>query len=151
MEDLSRYYALLKDPTRRRIIEILGSHGKIGFKELRNSLGFGVGTVYYHLDMLSDFLAQDKICKYKFNERRKMLYRTLTDGTVLPALQIGEFLSNSIAQWLFLSPRARGVFVLSRFQFGSLNSIDSIHSLNPANLEPATRLSRLRLWKRHKT
>lgn len=55
MEDLSRYYTLLRDPTRRKIIEVLGSQEKIGFKELRQTLGLGVGTVYYHLDMLSDF------------------------------------------------------------------------------------------------
>jgi DNA-binding transcriptional ArsR family regulator len=55
MEDLSKYYTLLRDPTRRRIIEILAVQEKIGFKELRETLGLGVGTVYYHLDMLSGF------------------------------------------------------------------------------------------------
>lgn len=59
-DDVSRYHTLLRDPTRRRIIEILGEQSKIGFKELRSSLGLGVGTLYYHLDMLSDFLVQDK-------------------------------------------------------------------------------------------
>jgi len=55
-EDTSRYYTLLRDPARRKIVEILGNQGKIGFKELKQELGLGVGTVYYHLDMLSDFL-----------------------------------------------------------------------------------------------
>jgi DNA-binding transcriptional ArsR family regulator len=104
MEDVSRYYALLKDPTRRRILEILGSRGKIGFKELREALGVGVGTVYYHLDMLSDFIEQDKQRKYQLNARGQMLYRVLKDGNVPASLQISEALSHRAAKWLFLSP-----------------------------------------------
>ncbi|MEM2281300.1 MAG: winged helix-turn-helix domain-containing protein [Candidatus Bathyarchaeia archaeon] len=104
MEDLSRYYALLKDPTRRKIIEILGSQEKIGFKELRETLGVGVGTVYYHLDMLSDFIEQDKQRKYRLNFRGQMLYRVLKDGNVPASLAISETLSHQAAKWLFLSP-----------------------------------------------
>ncbi|RLG92573.1 hypothetical protein DRO34_02325 [Candidatus Bathyarchaeota archaeon] len=80
MEDVSRYHALLKDPTRRKIIEILGERGKIGFKELRSLLGLGVGTVYYHLDMLSDFIVQDKSRKYSLNNRGQLLYRSMKRG-----------------------------------------------------------------------
>ena len=58
-DEASRYHTLLRDPARRKIIEILGEQGKSGFKDLRSSLGLGVGTVYYHLDMLSDFLVQE--------------------------------------------------------------------------------------------
>lgn len=104
MEDLSRYYTLLKDVTRRRIIETLGTQEKIGFKELRESLGLGVGTVYYHLDMLSDFITQDKQRKYRLNDRGRMLYATLKDGNIPPTLEIGETFSHSIGKWLFLSP-----------------------------------------------
>ncbi|MEM2780872.1 MAG: winged helix-turn-helix domain-containing protein [Candidatus Bathyarchaeia archaeon] len=104
MEDLSRYYALLKDPARRKIIEILGTQEKVGFKELREALGLGVGTVYYHLDMLSDFLEQDKQRKYRLNSKGQMLYRVLKEGNVPASLGISETLSNRAAKWLFLSP-----------------------------------------------
>ncbi len=104
MEDLSRYYTLLKDPTRRRIIEILGVQEKIGFKELRGELGLGVGTVYYHLDMLSDFLTQDKQRKYRLSDKGRMLYRFLKEGKVPPTLEIGEVFSHRVAKWVFLSP-----------------------------------------------
>lgn len=104
MEDLSRYYTLLKDPTRRKIIEILGAQEKIGFKELRQSLGLGVGTVYYHLDMLSAFLEQDKQRKYKLNAKGQMLYRILKDGAVPASIGMGEALSHRAVKWLFLSP-----------------------------------------------
>ncbi|MDI6904642.1 MAG: winged helix-turn-helix domain-containing protein [Candidatus Bathyarchaeia archaeon] len=104
MEDLSRYYTLLRDPARRKIVEILGTQEKIGFKELRETLGLGVGTVYYHLDMLSDFLTQDKQRKYRLNDRGKMLHRILKEGNVPPTLEISEAFSHRLAKWLFLSP-----------------------------------------------
>jgi DNA-binding transcriptional ArsR family regulator len=104
MKDLSRYYTLLRDPARRKIIEILGTQEKIGFKELRENLGLGVGTVYYHLDMLSDFITQDKQRKYKLNDRGQTLYKILKDGNVPPTLEISEAFSHRIAKWLFLSP-----------------------------------------------
>ncbi len=77
----------------------------MGFKELRSNLGLGVGTVYYHLDMLSDFITQDKSRKYSLNDRGQLLYRSLREGSVSPALTIGsEALSHRLGRWLFLSP-----------------------------------------------
>jgi DNA-binding transcriptional ArsR family regulator len=104
MEDLSRYYTLLRDPARRKIIEILGAQEKIGFKELREALGLGVGTVYYHLDMLSNFITQDKQRKYRLNDRGQTLYKILKEGNVPPTLEISEAFSHRVAKWLFLSP-----------------------------------------------
>jgi DNA-binding transcriptional ArsR family regulator len=104
MEDLSQYYTLLRDPTRRKVIEILGNQEKIGFKELRETLGLGVGTVYYHLDMLSNFLAQDKQHKYRLNDRGRALYRVLKEGNVPATLGISEAFSHRTGKWLFLSP-----------------------------------------------
>jgi DNA-binding transcriptional ArsR family regulator len=104
MEDLSRYYTLLRDPARRKIIEILGTQEKIGFKELRETLGLGVGTVYYHLDMLSDFITQDKQRKYRLNDRGQALYRLLKEGNVPATLDISQTFSHKIGRWVFLSP-----------------------------------------------
>ncbi|MGQ9743989.1 MAG: winged helix-turn-helix domain-containing protein [Candidatus Bathycorpusculaceae bacterium] len=104
MEDLSRYYTLLRDPARRKIIEILGIQEKIGFKELRETLGLGVGTVYYHLDMLSEFITQDKQRKYRLNDRGQALYRLLKEGTVPASLDISQTFSHKLGKWVFLSP-----------------------------------------------
>ena len=104
MEDLSRYYTLLRDPARRKIIEILGTQEKIGFKELRETLGLGVGTVYYHLDMLSDFITQDKQRKYRLNDRGKMLYRVLKEGNLTPPMELGGVSAHRFVRWFFLSP-----------------------------------------------
>jgi len=103
-EEVSRYYTLLREPARRKIIEILGDQGKVSFTELRESLGLGVGTIYYHLDMLSDFLTQDKHRKYLLNDRGRLLYKILKQGTLPPTLEIGEAFSHRFARWLFLSP-----------------------------------------------
>jgi DNA-binding transcriptional ArsR family regulator len=104
MEDLSRYYTLLRDPARRKIIDILGVQEKIGFKELREALGLGIGTVYYHLDMLSDFIIQDKQRKYKLNDRGQTLYKILKEGNIPATIEISEAFSHRLAKWLFLSP-----------------------------------------------
>jgi len=103
-DEASRYHTLLRDPARRKIVEILGEQGKIGFKELRSSLGLGVGTVYYHLDMLSDFLVQDKSRKYMLNDRGRLLYKSLREGSFPAALDAGEALSHRMGRWFFLSP-----------------------------------------------
>ncbi|MGQ9460654.1 MAG: hypothetical protein ACUVRA_05440 [Candidatus Bathyarchaeaceae archaeon] len=95
---------MLRDPARRKIVEILGSQGKIGFKELKQELGLGVGTVYYHLDMLSDFLTQDKHRKYMLNDHGRLLHRLLKEGSLPPTLGIGEAFSHRLGRWLFLSP-----------------------------------------------
>jgi len=105
MDDESRYYTLLRDPSRRKIIEMLGELGKIGFKELKQTLGLGVGTVYYHLDMLSDYITQDKQRKYKLNDKGRFLYKSLKAGDMRPStLNISEALSHRLAKWLFLVP-----------------------------------------------
>jgi hypothetical protein len=104
MNDLSQYYTLLRDPARRKIVEILGSRDKIGFKELRHELGLGVGTVYYHLDMLSEFITQDKQHKYKLNDRGVMLHNVLKNGSIPPSLEILGSFNHKMTKWLFLSP-----------------------------------------------
>ena len=104
MEDPSKYHTLLRDPTRRRIIEILAEQGKVGFKELRQILGLGVGTVYYHLDMLSEFITQDKSRKYMLNDRGRLLYQSMKEGKLSPALHAKSALGSKIGKWIFLTP-----------------------------------------------
>jgi len=104
MEDPSKYHTLLRDPTRRRIIEILAEQGKVGFKELRQTLGLGVGTVYYHLDMLSEFITQDKSRKYMLNNRGRLLYQSMKEGKLSPALHAKSALGSKIGKWIFLTP-----------------------------------------------
>lgn len=104
LEDESRYHTLLRNPARRKIIEILGEQGKIGFKELKERLGLGVGTVYYHLDMLSDCLSQDKQRKYRLNDKGRLLYKSVKSGVISPStLELSETFSHRLVRWLFLA------------------------------------------------
>jgi len=96
---------LLRGPARRRIVEILGEQEKIGFKELKQRLDLGVGTVYYHLDMLSDYLTQDKQRKYHLNDRGRLLCQSLKGGGASSStLQMSETLGHRLSRWLFLVP-----------------------------------------------
>ena len=104
MADPSHYHALLKDATRRRIIEMLGEQERVGFKEFRDSLKVGVGTLYYHLDILSGFIIQDKNRKYMLNERGRLLYEALKEGTMPAALKLDRIYQSGALRWLFLSP-----------------------------------------------
>ena len=55
--------------------------------------------------MLSDFITQDKSRKYTLNDRGQLLYHSLRDGNVLPALNVGsEAFTHKAGRWLFLSP-----------------------------------------------
>jgi len=104
MEDLSKYHTLLRDPARRKIIEILAEQGKVGFKELKQTLGLGVGTVYYHLDMLSEFITQDKSRKYMLNDRGRLLYQSMKEGKLSPTLHAKSAFGSKIGKWIFLTP-----------------------------------------------
>ena len=105
MDEESRYHTLLRDPARRRIVEILGEQEKVGFKELKQTLGLGVGTVYYHLDMLSGYLTQDKERKYRLSDQGRLLHQSLKRGSVSsPTLRMSETFGHRAARWLFLAP-----------------------------------------------
>ena len=105
MDDESRYHTLLRDPARRRIVEVLGAQEKAGFKELKQTLGLGVGTVYYHLDMLSEYVTQDRERKYRLNDRGRLLYQSLKGGGAPSAsLEMSETSGHRVVRWLFLAP-----------------------------------------------
>ncbi|UCH31136.1 MAG: winged helix-turn-helix transcriptional regulator [Candidatus Bathyarchaeota archaeon] len=105
LDNESQYHTLLRNPARRRIIEILGTQEKIGFKELRQILGMGIGTVYYHLDMLSSYLDQDKKRKYRLNDKGRLLFQSLKGESISPSrLELSETFSHQLIRWLFLAP-----------------------------------------------
>ena len=80
--ELARWYSVLGNPVRLRIIRLLGERGPLSFKELRRELGLGVGTIYYHLDVMSGLVVQDEKKRYLLSERGMMLFSALKDGTL---------------------------------------------------------------------
>lgn len=103
-EELSLYYTLLRNPYRRRIVEILGKDGRVSFKDLKEKLDLSVGAIYYHLDMLTDFVTQDEDRKYLLSDRGLLLHKLLGEQR-LPAtddvkMRFGDYLG----RWVFLAP-----------------------------------------------
>ncbi|MCD6509358.1 MAG: helix-turn-helix transcriptional regulator [Thermoprotei archaeon] len=76
-EELTRVYQVLGHPLRRRIISYLGEHGKASFTELRRNLKVSVGTLYYNLDQLRDFVTQDADKKYLLTQKGLLTYEVI--------------------------------------------------------------------------
>ena len=66
---INRLYAALANPYRRKIVELLRGRGRLGFKDLHQSLGISVGALYHHLDMLEGVVGQDSEKKYVLTEQ----------------------------------------------------------------------------------
>ena len=80
-DELARWYFVLRSPLRLRIIRLLGERGPLPFKELKRELGAGVGTIYYHLSIMSDLIEQDEKKRYRLNELGMRIFTALQDGT----------------------------------------------------------------------
>jgi len=83
-DEIARWYFVLKSPVRLKIIRLLGERGPLSFKELKRELGLGVGTIYYHLDVMSDLVAQDEKKRYLLSEKGTRLFSALRDGALSP-------------------------------------------------------------------
>ena len=86
-EELARWYFLFRSPARLKILELLYERGPLTFSELRKELGLGVGTIYYHLSIISDLIRRDARRRYALNELGLRVYRAIRDGS-LPSLSL---------------------------------------------------------------
>jgi hypothetical protein len=102
--DYEVLHTLLRNNARRQIIETIGQEGRAGFKDLKTKMNIGVGTLYYHLDMLSDYLGQDAEKKYFLNDRGKLLYKALQSESLVSAQMKGGGPFASLSRWTLLSP-----------------------------------------------
>ncbi|RLE89916.1 MAG: hypothetical protein DRJ49_01465 [Thermoprotei archaeon] len=76
-EELYKIYSILANRVKRNIIKILGDRGKASATEMRKELKISVGALYYNLDDLVGYVAQDYDKKYKLTERGKIVYNIL--------------------------------------------------------------------------
>jgi hypothetical protein len=65
---------------RKRIIELLGSRERMSFTEMRSEMNLPVGTLYYHLDVLKEYVLQDEERRYYLSKDGRKLYDMLTSG-----------------------------------------------------------------------
>lgn len=96
-------------PVRKGIIEHLDKAGEAGFKELKQSLGVTVGTLYYHLEILGDLVTQNPQRKYMLTEKGKSAKKLLEKGAELQSTgalspSIGEGLRGFL-KGFFFAPR----------------------------------------------
>lgn len=128
---------LLGHPSRKRIVELLGTKEKMSLTELRIKTGLPVGTMYYHLDVLKDLVIQDDERKYLLSKQGKKVFTSLITkeglkGTntfhptrFLPGwffIALGKNLGVSLVSWLaiailgsFLSYMAGQVLILVHY------------------------------------
>ncbi len=78
----SFYYALGHE-LRRKIIKIIGDNEFSSFTLLKKELGVSTGTIYHHLDTLSELIKQKKDKKYYLKELGVHAYNSLKDDIKL--------------------------------------------------------------------
>src|SRR2546425_564375 len=77
---ITRIYAALGNPYRRKIVDLLKTRGRLGFKELHEGLGISVGALYHHLEMLEGVVGQDSDKKYVLTDQGRSAVKTLSVG-----------------------------------------------------------------------
>lgn len=101
------YYALGHD-LRRRIIKIIGEHEFTSFTQLKKELKVSTGTIYHHLEALSQLIEQGDDKKYYLTELGEHAYESLKnniDVITAPDFSTREFNSPILKSLMFLTPK----------------------------------------------
>src|SRR5207245_3415877 len=75
---ITRIYAALGNPYRRRIVDLLKARGRLGFKELHEGLGISGGALYHHLEMLEGVVGQDSDKQYVLTDQGRSAVNALS-------------------------------------------------------------------------
>jgi len=70
----------LSNPSRRRIIEVIGGAGKVSFSQIKKETNISTGAIYYHLSRLRDFVEVDDKRRYYLNGNGERLYERIVRG-----------------------------------------------------------------------
>lgn len=76
----SSFYYALSHKIRRKIIKIIGDNEFTSFTHLKNELDVSTGTIYHHLETLSDLIEQKQNKKYYLKELGTYAYQSLKDN-----------------------------------------------------------------------
>ncbi len=117
----SFYYALGHE-LRRKIIKIIGDNEFSSFTLLKKELGVSTGTIYHHLDTLSELIAQKEDKKYYLKELGVHAYNSLKDDIEL----IRE---KGFAIREFKSPFLRRLMVITSKRFIQFKKEDRIYAI----------------------
>ncbi len=75
--DIFYLYGVVAHPLRRKIVELLGDEGPLGFTQIKSRLNIRVGTLYYHFDILSGLIVQDEQKRYMLTAAGRDAYDKL--------------------------------------------------------------------------
>ena len=77
---IASLHKILKDETRRQILQLLYEKGSLSYTDLMDTLGIvSTGTLNYHLKVLGDLLSKSESGQYILTERGKLATRLLLE------------------------------------------------------------------------
>jgi hypothetical protein len=111
--EASFYYALGHEH-RRKIIKIIGDNRFSSFTQIKDELGVSTGTIYHHLENLSDLIEQRNDKKYYLTEIGEHAYTSLKNNVIKtigsPDVLSREFKSPLLKGLMFLTPKKLFIF-----------------------------------------
>jgi len=99
-KDIAWIYSVLGHPVRRRMVEMLGEGGHVGFSDFKSALNASVGTLYYHLDMLGDLITQNEKRKYVLTDQGRLALKLLGSSEAQLLSTMAEKREPSIGNYL---------------------------------------------------
>ncbi|MHA1999041.1 MAG: winged helix-turn-helix domain-containing protein [Promethearchaeota archaeon] len=89
-----KFFESLNHEVRREILRMIGKKGVSSFKEFKEKLAIGTGTLYHHIKFLSGLIYQEKDKKYYLTKLGELTLRFMKDNK--PYLEnIGSTLQNA--------------------------------------------------------
>jgi len=109
LDDLeSNFYYALSHEIRRKMLEIIGDNGFASFTTLKKQLKVSTGTIYHHLETLSQLIEQKLDKKYYLTDLGQHAYKYIKDN--IETLRRNNFSSRDlksplIRTLMFLTPK----------------------------------------------
>jgi DNA-binding transcriptional ArsR family regulator len=96
---------LLKNPHRKKILEILASRKIATPKEISDELGIGVTTVYYHLDLMKGLVNKTGRGEYSLTEKGLAVYKEGLQDSISTNTPVGRIMPYLIFAKQVSSPK----------------------------------------------
>jgi hypothetical protein len=118
----SSFYYALSHEIRRKIIQIIGDNEFSSFTNLKKTLKVSTGTIYHHLDSLSQLIEQGKNKKYYLTDLGLHAYNSLKEN-----IEIME--SSKFSKGEYNSPLLKFLFALTPIKFISFEEKDKVYNV----------------------
>lgn len=106
----SSFYYALGHELRRKIIKIIGDNEFTSFTVLKHELGVSTGTIYHHLETLSDLIEQKADKKYYLKELGNYAYNSLIENIETIKAPQREFKSSFLEKLMVITFKRFVVF-----------------------------------------